>query len=111
MLVDNLHLGHEPLDADKVVRELGQEELARQLNLGRGTRKVGQEPTLLLDEKGARQGLGLGLEDLDPLFELLDEVLQLGGARQAEVKVGAELGLHTLEDRVLKGGLKDLRII
>ena len=102
MLVDNLHFGHEALDADVVVGVLGQQELPGQLHLRRGAGKVGEEAALLLDEKGGGQGLRLGLQDLDPLLQLLDEVLQFHGAGRAEVKVRTELGFHALEDGVLQ---------
>jgi hypothetical protein len=107
VLVDNLHLGHEALDADIVVGVLWQQELPGQLHLGRGPREVGQEAALLLDEKRGGEGLRLGFEDLDPLLELLDEVLQLHGARHVEVKVRAELGFHALEDRILQRCLRE----
>jgi hypothetical protein len=107
VLVDNLHLGHEALDADIVVGVLGQQELPGQLHLRSGPREVGQEAALLLDEKRGGERLCLGFEDLDPFFELLDEVLELHGARHVEVKVRAELGFHALEDRILQRCLRE----
>ena len=85
---------------------LGQKELPGQLHLGRGPREVGEEATLLLDQEGVGQRLGLGLQDLDPLLQLEDQVLQLHGPGHAEVKVRLELGLHPLEDWVLQCSLK-----
>lgn len=87
MLVHNLHLGHKSLDADVVVGVLGQQELPGQLHLGRGAREVGEEATLLLNKEGCGQGLGLGLQDLDPLLQFLNEILQLHGTRHAEVEI------------------------
>ena len=76
-----------PGDFDVVVRGLGHEELPRDLHLGRLRREVAEEAALLLDEEELGQLLGLGLQDLDPLLQLGDQVVQLHGARHDEVKV------------------------
>ena len=49
VLLNDLDLRHEPLDADVVVRVFGQQELARQLHLGCLAAEVAQEPTLFFD--------------------------------------------------------------
>ena len=109
MLIDNLDLGHKALDADIVVGVLGQQELSGQLHFCRRAGKVGQEAALLLNEKRSGQRLGLCLQDFDPLFQLLNEILELHGAGHCEVKVRAELGLHSLENGVLQRCLNTKR--
>ena len=72
MFGDNLNSGHEALNADIVVRMLWKKELSRQLHLCSGPREVGEEPALLLDQETLRKLLGLVLQDLDPLLQLLN---------------------------------------
>lgn len=76
-----------PGDLDVVVRRFGHEEFPGDLHLGGLCREVAEEAALLLDEEELGQLLGLGLQDLDPLLELGDEVVKFHGARDAEVKV------------------------
>lgn len=77
-------------DLDVVVCGLGHEEFTRDLHLSGLGGEVTEEATLLLDQEELGQLLGLGLQDLDPLLELRDEVVELHGARHAEVKVCME---------------------
>lgn len=76
-----------PCDLDVIVRRFGHEELPGDLHLGCLRRKVAEEATLLLNEEELGQLLGLGLQDLDPLLQLGDQIVKLHGARHAEVKV------------------------
>lgn len=69
------------------MRWFGHEELSRDLHLSRLCREVAEEATLLLDEEELRQLLGLGLQNLNPLLQLGDQIVQLHGAWHAEVKV------------------------
>ena len=79
-----------PCDLDVIVRWFGHKELPGYLHLSRLRREVAEEATLLLDEEELRQLLGLGLQDLDPLLQLGDQVVELHRARHAEVKVWEE---------------------
>lgn len=65
----------------------GHQELARDLHLGRLCRKVAEEATLFLNEEELGQLLRLCLQDLYPLLQLGDQIVELHGARHAEVKV------------------------
>lgn len=69
------------------MRRFGHEELPRNLHLGRLRREVAEEAALLLDEEELGQLLGLGLQDLDPLLQLGDQIVELHGARHAEVEI------------------------
>ena len=103
----------------------GEEQLPGQLDLCCLAAKVAQEAASLFDQERLGQRPRLGLQDLDPLLQLLDQILQqwvpfsdfcsamvvtnymqdlqLVGPRRSEVKVGSKLGLHLLEDGVLRG--------
>lgn len=76
-----------PCDLDVIVRRLGHEEFPGDFHLGCLRREVAEEATLLLDEEELGQLLGLGLQYLDPLLQLGDQIVKLHGARHAEVKV------------------------
>jgi len=41
-------------------------------------REAGEESALFLDEERARHHLNTRLQDLDPLLELVDEIVKLG---------------------------------
>lgn len=69
------------------MRRFGHEEFPRDLHLSCLRREVAEEATLLLDEEELGQLLGLGLQDLDPLLQLGDQIVELHGAWHAEVKV------------------------
>lgn len=69
------------------MRRFGHEELPGDLHLSRLSGEVAKEATLLLDEEELGQLLGLGLQDLDPLLQLGDQVVELHGAGDAEVKI------------------------
>ena len=70
----------------------GHEEFPRNLHFGRLCREVAEEATLLLNEEELGQLLGLGLQDLDPLLQLGDQIVELHGARHTEVKVWFGMG-------------------
>ena len=55
---------------------LREEQLPGQLDLCCLSAEVAQEAALLLDEERLGQRPRLGLQDLDPLLQLLDQVLQ-----------------------------------
>ena len=74
-------------DLDVVVCGLGHEKFPRDLHLSGLGGEVAEEATLLLDQEELGQLLGLGLQDLDRLLQLGDEVVELHGARHVEVKV------------------------
>lgn len=76
-----------PCDLDVIVCRFGHEEFPGDLHLGRLCREVAEEATLLLNEEELGQLLGLGLQDLDPLLQLGDQIVKLHGAWHAEVKV------------------------
>lgn len=76
-----------PCDLDVVVGGFGHQELARDLHLGRLRREVAQEATLFLNEEELGQLLRLCLQDLYPLLQLGDQIVELHGAGHAEVKV------------------------
>ena len=59
------------------VRYLGQKELPRQLHLRCAEREVAEEAAFLLNQERLGQRLGLGFQDLDPLLQLADQVVQL----------------------------------
>lgn len=82
-----MYRGALPGDLYVIVCRFGHEEFPRDLHLGRLSREVAEEAALLLDEEELGQLLGLGLQDLDPLLELGDQIVELHGARHAEVKV------------------------
>ena len=51
------------------------------------------------------QSFGFDFQNLDPLLELENQVLQLHRSRLREVEVGGELRLHLLKDGILLAGL------
>ena len=59
------------------VRYLRQKELPRQLHLRCAEREVAEEAAFLLNQERLGQRLGLGFQDLDPLLQLADQVVQL----------------------------------
>ena len=65
----------------------GHEEFSGDLNLSCLCREVAEEAAFLLNEEKLGQLLGLGLQDLDPLFQLGDQIVKLHGAWHTEVKV------------------------
>ena len=93
VFLHNLHPWHEPLDVDLVVGVLGKEELPGQFHLGCLAAEITEELALLLNEERLREWFGLLLQDLDPLLQFLDQVMKLGGSRDAEVKAGLVTGL------------------
>lgn len=76
-----------PGDLDVVVCRFRHEELPRDLHLGCLRGEVAEEAAFLFDEEELGQLLGFGLQDLDPLLQLGDQIVKLHGARHAEVKV------------------------
>lgn len=82
--------GHEdalPRNLDVIMSRFGHEELPWNLHLGRLCREVAEEATLLLDEEELGQLFGLGLQDLDPLLQLGNQIVKLHRAWHTEVKV------------------------
>lgn len=69
------------------MRRFGHKEFPGNLHLGGLRREVAEEATLLLDEEELGQLLGLGLQDLDPLLQLGDQIVELHGAWHAEVEI------------------------
>lgn len=69
------------------MRGFGHEEFPGDLHLSCLRREVAKEAAFLLNEEELGQLLGLGLQDLDPLFQLGDQIVKLHGARHTEVKV------------------------
>ena len=57
--------------------DLWQQELSGNLHLGCALREVAEESTFLLNEERLGQQLDTCLEDLDPLLQLTDEIVQL----------------------------------
>lgn len=64
-----------PRNLDVVVRWFGHEELSWDLHFSRLRREVAEEATLLLDEEELGQLLGLGLQNLNPLLQLGNQVV------------------------------------
>ena len=60
-----------------VVTDLGQQELAGDVDLCGAEREVAEEATPLLDEERLGQQLDLRLQNLDPLLQFVDEVVEL----------------------------------
>ena len=50
--------------------------------------EIAEELALLLNKERLGKWFGLLLQDLDPLLQFLDQVVKLGGSRDAEVKAG-----------------------
>lgn len=76
-----------PCNLDVVMRWFGHEELSWDLHLSRLCREVAEEATLLLDEEELGQLLGLGLQNLNPLLQLGNQIVELHGAWHTEVEV------------------------
>lgn len=76
-----------PCNLDVVMRWFGHEELSWDLHLSRLCREVAEEATLLLDEEELGQLLGLGLQNLNPLLQLGNQIVKLHGAWHTEVEV------------------------
>ncbi len=66
-----------PCDFDVIVCWFGHEEFPRDLHLCCLGGKVAEKATLLLNEEELGQLLGLGLQYLDPLLKLGDQVMKL----------------------------------
>lgn len=66
---------------------LRHEELSRDLHFGSLGREVAKETAFLLYQEELRQLLRLGFQDLDPLLQLRNEIVQLHGAGNTEVKI------------------------
>lgn len=64
-----------PCNLDVVVGWFGHEELSWDLHFSRLCREVAEEATLLLDEEELWQLLGLGLQNLNPLLELGNQIV------------------------------------
>jgi len=67
--------------------DLRQQKLSRNLHLSRVLREVAEKSTLFLDEERLRQQFDASLKNLDPLFQLADEVVQLRRAGNTEQKI------------------------
>lgn len=69
------------------MRRFGHEELPGDLHLGSLCREVAEETAFLFNEEKFGQLLCLSLQNLNPLFQLGDEIMKLHGAWNAEVEV------------------------
>lgn len=76
-----------PGNLDVIVCGLRHEELSRDLHFSSLGREVAKETAFLLYQEELRQLLRLGFQDLDPLLQLWNEIVQLHGAGNTEVKI------------------------
>lgn len=105
MLLDDVHSWHESRYPNVIVRMFGQQKFSRQFDFRCLLTKVGQETTLLFNKEGFGQLFGFVLQNLDPNFKLVYQIVQLGCARLGEVEIASELALHFLKHRVLNCSL------